>query len=107
MWERMPDTLAQPEGVVNICTLSKVSVHFESSTVQESIGFAYPKSSGIDFLNGDIEGIMIMSACYYMIKYIPWWVNYLISVETWNFHDALGLQWTLFFFAKELNCSVF
>lgn len=96
MWETMPDTLAQPEGTVNICMLPKVSVHFESSTVQESNEFAYPTSSGIDFLTGDIEGIMIMSTCYYMIKYIPWRVNYLISVETWNFHDALGLQWTLF-----------
>lgn len=96
MWETMPDTLAQPEGMVNICMLPKVSVNFESSTVQESNEFAYPTSSGIDFLTGDIEGIMIMSTCYYMIKYIPWRVNYLIPVETWNFHDALGLQWTLF-----------
>lgn len=77
--------------MVTICTVTKVLVHFESFTVQESIGFAYPKSLGIDFLNDDIQGIMIMSACYYMIKYIPWRVNYLISVETWNFHDALGL----------------
>lgn len=77
--------------MVTICMLTKVSVHFESFTVQESIRFAYPKSSGIDFLNDDIQGIMIMSACYYMIKYIPWRVSYLISVETWNFHDTLGL----------------
>lgn len=27
-------------------------------------------------------------------------VNYLISVETWNFHYALGLQWTLFFLQR-------
>lgn len=65
----MPEKLAQPEGMVNICTLPKVLVHFESSTFQESIGFTYPKSSGIDFLNGDIQGIIIMSTCYYMIKY--------------------------------------
>lgn len=45
----------------------------------------------MDFLNDDIQGIMIMSACYYMIKYIPWRVNYLNSVEMWNFHDTLGL----------------
>jgi len=58
----MLDKLAQPKGVVTICMLAKVSVHFETSTVQESIAFAYPKSSGIDFLNDDIQGIMIMLA---------------------------------------------
>lgn len=91
MCERMLDKMAQPKGMVTICMLTKDSVHFGSSTVQESIGFAYPKSSGIDFLNDDIQGIMIMPACCYMINCIPWRVNYLISVETWNFDDMLGL----------------
>lgn len=77
--------------MVITCMVTKISVHFESLTIQESIGFAYPRSSEMDFLNDDIQGIMIMSACYYMIKYIPWRVNYLNSVEMWNFHDTLGL----------------
>lgn len=48
MCEGMLGKLTQPKGIVTVCMLTKVSVHFESSTVQESIGFAYPESSGID-----------------------------------------------------------